>query len=183
MFLYLDDANNEIKVTAEGMALEEVRALFATDKSTNKVLFRDWIKYIYWVYRREGTFSNSLISERRKEICQRFFPNKTWEYFENNDKLKAVIQLYLRTQYTHWEILFERWKEDVDQYVTYLTSIPYYKIKHTKDGDEHAENIEEKLKAQKAIQDLVDTGQKMEQKILKEKRESSSKLDPIFDGR
>lgn len=183
MFLYLDEGNSEIKVTAEGMALSEVKLLFASDKSTNKVLFREWIKYIYWVYRREGTFSNSLISERRRDICQRFFPQRTWEYFENNDKIKAVIALYMKTQYSISEILYERWKEDVDQYIIYLTSIPYYKVKPVKDGEERIENIEEKLKAQKAIQELVDTGQKMEQKILKEKRESSGKLNPIFDGK
>lgn len=191
MILYFDEEIGEVKIVPEAMALSEVKDLYSSDHTTNKTLWKQWIKYIYFVYKKDGVFSNDLIASKRKEVCSRFFPERDPLYFEQNPKVKAVIQLYVRKQYTHWERLFEKWKEDVDSYITYLTDVPYTrKRKVVVPGlngapDQHAEeefpNIDEKKKAQNAIVDLVKTGKELEAAIFNEKKENSGRLNPMFD--
>ena len=182
MFFTIDDTG-EVNVTRDAMAMVEVKELHSSDRTKNKTAWRPWIKYIYWVYTRENMFSNMFITERRNEVCRRFFPDKTPEYFESNLRIRNVIKLYITVQYTQTERLYEQWKEDVDAYITYLTGVPYFRRRKDEDGKEYEiPNIDEKLKAQKAIQDLVDTGTKIEQKIFREKKENKGQLNPIFDA-
>lgn len=191
MFIYIDEQSLEIKCLPEAMNFTEVHDLYKSDHSPNKVLWKKWIKYIYYVYRKDGVLSGDLLADKRKEVVARFFTGETVDYFEKNLKLRAVAKLYILKQCTTWEQLFEKWKDDVDQYIAYLTEVPYFRKKKIiikgKDGEQDQEsyedvpNIEEKVKAQKAIQDLVDTGRKLEENIFKEKKEKRKSLKPLFD--
>jgi len=191
MFIY-EDSNLGIQILPEAMELSEVKDLYASDRTTNKTSWKQWIRYIYFVYKKDGVFSGDLLAQKRKEVVSRYFPEKDVKYFEENKKVRAVAMLWMKKQYTHWELLYEKWKEDVDAYIVYLTDIPYYRKKKVviqgAEGQPNTEttedvpNIEEKVKAQKAIQDLVDTGKKLEGMILQEKKEGSSKMKPLFDN-
>ena len=184
-FIYYDETAQEVKVLPEAMELHECSELYASDHTPGKTLWKMWIKYVYYVYKKDGVFSGDLLTAKRREICNRYFPEKSPDYFEKNYKINAMIKLFMEKQYTTWERLLEKWKEDVDQYIIYLTDVPYQReIKPDKDGDPPLmiPNIKEKKEAQMAIQDLVETGRKIEENILQEKKQKSGKLSPLFDN-
>ena len=191
MFIYYDD-NQGVQILPEAMKFAEVDELYKSDRTTNKTSWKRWLTYIYYTYKKDGILSGDLMSQKRKEVINRFFPDSNVEFFEKNPKVTAVIKLFIRKQYTLKERLYEKWKEDVDAYITYLTEVPYFKEKLIsvpgQDGQpdgqtiEKIPNIDEKKKAQQAIQDLVETGKKLEQSILQEKKENKGNIDPLFDN-
>lgn len=184
-FIYVDEQSLEIKILPEAMMLKELDDLYKSDHSPAKESWKKWIKYIYFVYKKDGVFSGDLLAEKRKEVCIRFFPDRAPDYFESNPKIRAVSKLFVNKQFTHWEKLYEKWKEDVDSFIQYLVDVPYTrKIKGDAEGSPELTipNIDEKVKAQKAIRDLVDTGKGIESMIYQEKKDKAGgKLNPLFD--
>ncbi|MCK9281871.1 MAG: hypothetical protein M0P71_14695 [Melioribacteraceae bacterium] len=200
MFLYLDEENN-VKVTQEGMCLEEVLDLYKTDKrSESKPFFYKCMTYIYWTYKLDGEYKNNLLSQRKK-LALKHSGGEIAD-FEENKKVRNVILRYIEDQTTHTSRLYNKILKDIDELITYLSDIPL-KIKHkvecTVKVPAYAtssemvdykvsqyieiDNSEEKFKCLKKCSDLIDFEETLKKKVMKEDQSKKGEDTRLFDNK
>lgn len=194
--LYLTE-EGEIKITDEGMQLPTVRELWNSDKrSMSKPFFFKCMTYIYWMYKKDGEYRNHPYKKRR-ELAEQHAKD-SWKIFEENTRVKAVVNTYLENQLTLTERLYENIKRDIADCIEHLASIPIKrKIKETieiDDVDNQGNNIKRKIKIDLEIDNsiekskaldlaekLVEKEESLRKKIVKDQQ--STRQGRLFDGR
>jgi len=195
--MFLELVEGEIKVTAEGMELSSVKELYARDRHQGKPWFNACIKYIYYMYKKGGMFSNMLPEQRGTRICSEMLKDRNkMQDFELDIYCKRVITDYLNLQYTPNELLYESIKDDIQGLLNRLKNIPYVKtvmVEVMIDVPDHEgimtkmpvkqkvefDNSEEKAKAMKLAETLIDYESKLKAKIMaetKEQRKTAGKV-------
>ncbi len=184
-FLYIEEG--VVKVTEEGMALPAIDALYRTDKTDRKRYFNDCMKYVFFVYKKDGVYKDMMLTHRRKIVINRHFEKRKEDEFENNLKVQGVIEEYMQRQHTKMERFYYKLENDIEKLLERIHDIPYTKkvkakVPFEKDGEVtmvqaeiEIENYEEKSKAMMLADKLVDYEEKLRGKILKEKIEIKKK--------
>jgi hypothetical protein len=127
--LYLDEDTQLVKVTNEGMSLKEVKDLWNRDKKTGKSFFKKCITYIYYTYKNRGIFSNYPLKKRQELVVNKYCSSETVKYFEENEQIKKVIELYKGIELTFVENVYEDIKADIYELIDNMRKIPWYLTK------------------------------------------------------
>jgi hypothetical protein len=200
-FIYLD--SGEIKVSESAMMIPEFKDLKRYDRSTNKVWFDAVMSYIYFVYKIFGEnvsyLSNTPIHQRKVQAVK----NHTGKYnelslFENDERVQAAINAYLRFSRTRSEMLFDALKEDIDRFTDYVQSIPSFIKKNISvpvkehDGDTTIErmhtieieiaNTKERIEAIKGAKELDELYKKTYKETQKDAKINSANIK-LFESK
>ena len=186
---FLSIENDEVLCSPEGMALNSVKKLYADDRHSGKPWWKACLKYIFFMYKKGGIFQNMLPAQRAERICNEILKG---EYdpkkFELNSNCKEVILDYQNLQCTPNELLYEGVKSDIEGLLQRIRQIPYSKTVNVdvdveffdQDGKPQKQrvktavemdNSEEKSKAIRLADSLLDYESKLRTKIVQETKE------------
>lgn len=174
-FLKLE--NGEVVVTDEGMQLPEVQVIYKRDRNSNKSYFKKVIKYVYFVYKPDSTFSEILYTERKREVFDKFVKTGDVEAFINDTEIEELGKSFEDKSVTHEEKLLIRWKEDVQQYLDMLTSIPYYRVVN----GVQIPNITEKENALKAATNIIKVKKSLDEMVNASRKKGRASTARVFD--
>lgn len=197
--LYIE--NGEVKVTDDGMCLPEVQALYKTDNThSSKPFFKKCITYIYWGYKKDGEWANHL-PKKRLEMASKL-AEVSLQDIKNNAKVQAVIKVYIENQTTLTERLYLGVKKDIEEILEMINNIPFerdIKVEMMIDIPEYegsdrmikypikqwvrVDNSEEKEKAIRRVEKLIELEEKLRKKIIKEYQENKVFKGRMFDNR
>ena len=179
-FLYIEDG--VVRITQEGMVLPQVQEVYAADRSTTKKFFNDVIRYIFFVYKKDGVYQDLFLNYRRKLVLERHLPDRKEDDFEKNIRVINLITEYQQRQLSKVERLLFQLELDMELLLKKITEIPYTKkVKVSvpvidQMGDERKiptiiemENYEEKAKAIMLADKMIDYQDKLRAKVIKEK--------------
>lgn len=179
-FLYIEDG--VVKITQEGMVLPQTQEVYSADRSTTKRFFNDVIRYVFFVYKKDGVYQDLFLNYRRKLVLERHLPDRKEEDFEKNIRVINFINEYQQRQLTKAERLLFQLELDMELLLKKITEIPYTKKVKVSvpvmDGDGNEtkvstvvdmENYEEKAKAIMLADKMIDYQDKLRSKIIKEK--------------
>lgn len=190
MFLYLE--NSEVKITKEGMLHKEVKDLYNVDKrNESKPFFFKALTYIYWAYKKDGEYRYKYLSDRRRLAAEHACDDV--KKFEEHEKIKSVIKLYIDLQTTLTERLYLGLKNDYENLVERIKNIPTTrKIKFDTVIEVNGElqkveklveidNWKEKSEAITMSEKLIEWEEKLRKKLYKEEQEKKSNNGRLFD--
>ena len=179
-FLYIEDG--VVKITQEGMVLPQTQEVYSADRSTTKRFFNDVIRYVFFVYKKDGVYQDLFLNYRRKLVLERHLHDRKEEDFEKNIRVINFINEYQQRQLTKAERLLFQLELDMELLLKKITEIPYTKKVKVSvpvmDGDGNEtkvstvvdmENYEEKAKAIMLADKMIDYQDKLRSKIIKEK--------------
>ena len=105
-FLYIEDG--VVKITQEGMVLPQTQEVYSADRSTTKRFFNDVIRYVFFVYKKDGVYQDLFLNYRRKLVLERHLPDRKEGDFEKNIRVINFINEYQQRQLTKAErLLFQ----------------------------------------------------------------------------
>lgn len=179
-FLYIEDG--VVRSTEEGLVLPQVQAVYSADRSTSKKFFNDVIRYVFFVYKKDGVYQDLFLGYRKKLVLERHLPDRTEEDFEKNLRVVALIEEYQQRQLSKAERLLFQLECDMESLLKKITEIPYTKKVKVNipvidsNGNEQRvttivdmENYDEKAKAIMLADKMVDYQDKLRAKVIKEK--------------
>jgi hypothetical protein len=190
-FLSID--NEQVVVLPEAMLLDSVKRLHCMDHHTGKPWFSACCKYTYFMYKKGGIFQNMLPEQRATRICSEILKGKYEpKEFELNSACKEMIGEYLRLQYTPNELLYEGIKSDIEGLLQRIRQIPFVRKEWHEVNAElpdqegilskqrvkvlvEMDNSEEKNKAIRLADSLLDYEAKLRSKISQETKEDRKK--------
>lgn len=195
MFLYLED--KEVKITEAGMREPTVIELWNSDKrSRSKPFFHKCMTYIYFMYKPDGDYKNLTPSRRLEKSLEQ--AGLSFNQIDGNKRLKAVIDEYIDQTTTLNMRLYEAIKQDVEDIIERIKNVPStrkvkFETKHTTlvEGKEieipiktwvDVDNWEEKSKAVKNAEQLIDFEDRIRKKVMKDSliKRSNKRM---FDGK
>jgi hypothetical protein len=194
-FLVLN--NGKVEFTEEGKTLPAVIELNNRDKHQDKRFFDDTATYIFYVYKKEGVYTNKLPTAKRQYVIEKHLPNRKVSDFENNITVKKIIDLYIELQFTPVEQLGEGLKRDIEDLLKRVGNIEYEKevmvefdaeviinnekeVKHFRQKVV-MDNSAEKDKAMATALKLMDFDEKLTVRIFKEKKDKKRTGLALFD--
>ena len=194
-FLILN--NGKVEFTEEGKTLPPVIELNNRDKHLDKKFFDDTATYIFYVYKKEGVYSNKLPQTRKQFVIDKHLSLRKVTDFERNPTVKKIIDLYIELQFTPIEQLGEGLKRDIEDLLKRVNTIEYQKEVMVEfeaevevEGNKEVrtfkqkvmiDNSEEKEKAMAIALKLMDFEEKLTSKIFKEKKEKKRSELRLFD--
>jgi len=192
-FLYLKDGM--VYPTEEGQMIPQVKALYNSDKTDGKKFYREVLLYIFYVYNQSGIYKDMFEDYRKKMVIDRYLPSRDFIELEKNPRVADLIREYLDRQMTKTQRLYYQLEKDMESLLKRVSSIPYIREVRTKvkwvnpDHEEvylpveiEIDNSEEKFKAIKLADTLVDYGEKLKNKIIRESTEAKkSNQARLFD--
>jgi hypothetical protein len=193
----LDDVNEEtglVEVHIEAQYEPVFVFLRSQDKTRDKRKYNEQLKYLYFMYKREGEYSERLLSDRRRIIEVNHLNEQTGEDIENDEAFIGVRKFYLEEQFTLTENTYFALEADIDNLVRHINSIPHstreevkvdivvpnYHVEDLEPKDIRTvtikkminrNNSEEKLKAMDGIKKLLLFKEDLKELIKKEKVE------------
>jgi hypothetical protein len=191
--MFLDIEEGKVVITPEGMTLTVVKDLYSRDRHIGKPWFEACITYAYYMYKKDGMFKNMLPDQKSSRICSEMLKGKyKMEDFESNSACKDMMNEYLTQQYTPTELLRDSIKTEIQELLNRIRSIPYVKKQHVEvilDVPDHEgimtkmpykvwveiDNSDEKAKAIKLAETLIDYEAKLNAKIIAETKEQRKK--------
>jgi len=194
-YLYLEDG--VVKVSDMAMQIPEFKDFRRYDTSLNKVFFNKAMAYIYYVYKvfgdEQSYLKNSPIQQRRQQTVKYHTGSyKSVSDFEENEWVKKCIASYLEFSRTSNEIMFDTLKEDLQQYINYVQTIPHtlkkiIRVPHNEFDDDgvttiirmhdveiEIPNTKERMEALKQASDLNDYYNKLLSEVKKDGRRKKS---------
>jgi hypothetical protein len=192
--------NNIVRFSDQAMLLPEVNDLFINDKHERKNFFNDTAIYIYFMYKKDSIYHLRTPEKRAELIIQKHLPTRKWTDFEENKRVKPIIDFYIDNQYTPMEQLYEGIKTDIDTILKRLKNIPYekklkvelyvevldtegQKIQQKVYKEIMFDNSKEKLEAMKYADSLIEYEKKIKQKIFEEKKDTKRSRTRIFGNK
>lgn len=179
-FLYIE--NGVVGITEEGMALPAVQDVYNSDRTTTKKFFNDVIRYVFFVYKKDGVYQDLFLGYRKKLTLERHLPDRKEDDFEKNIRVINFISEYQQRQLSKAERFLFQLEIDMEALLKRITEIPYTKkVKVNipvvdQNGAEQRvstvidmENYDEKAKAIMLADKLIDYQDKLRNKIFKEK--------------
>jgi predicted RNA-binding protein with RPS1 domain len=205
-FLYLDDG--VVKISDMAMQIPEFKELKRYDTSLNKIFFHNVLSYIYYVYKvfgeEQSYLKNSpLIQRRQQTVRYHTGTYKSVSDFEDNERVKRCIDSYLDYSRTMNEMMFDALKDDLQEYIKYIQTIPHtikktIKVPHSvldiedPDGNRmivkmldveiDIPNTKERMEALKQASDLNDYYNKLLSEVKRDAKSKKSK-SRIFEDK
>lgn len=193
-FLYLE--NNVVKITDEGMALKPYDVLYKSDKTEGKKFFNQVITYIYWVFKKDGIYSNQPLPSRKKHVSKAYI-NRNYKELERQPKVRECIEEYYNINYTRDERRLDTVENDIDEYMDYLVSIPWT-IRQNVEVDVEVmvgedkqiipkkvsvdvPNDDAKKKSMKSLKEMIELRNELEKTISKQSRKKRDSGKRLFD--
>jgi len=174
--------NGVVMATEEGMALPQVQDVYSADRTTTKKFFNDVLRYIFFVYKKDGIYQDMFVTFRKKLVLERHLQDRKEDDFEKNQRVVNLILEYQQRQLTKAERFLYQLEIDMEALLNRITEIPYTKrikinVPYTdQDGNEQKvptmvdmENYDEKAKAIMLADKMIDYQDKLRAKIIKEK--------------
>jgi len=204
-FLYLEEGI--VRVSEMAMQIPEFKELKRYDTSLNKVFFDKAMAYIYYVYKvfgdEQSYLKNSPLPQRRQQAVKHHTGvYKSVADFEEHERVQKCIQSYTQYSRTMNEIMFDALKDDLEQYINYIQTIPHT-IKKTikvpfkvldeddpdgirritiqKDVEIDIPNTKERMDALKQASDLNDYYNKLLSEVKKDAKKKKS-MTRIFEN-
>lgn len=204
---YIFTKGNDIFASPKLIRIPEYRELLA---SQGKEFFADFIIFMYYVYKTNSTSGNDedvtymkdySLSERIERTCSVHLSDRSPEEFLDNPQCEACISIYQSLELSKLERMYENVKQDIDSYIERLSTVPYKVVRKVsiktpknliEEGfpeyvtvDVEFENTEEKNKAIKSSNELIDYAKKMEASVMDEKKKkgktSGNKAIKLFE--
>lgn len=126
--LYLEDG--KVKVSDTGMQIPEFKEYKQYDRSVNKEDFFLSMTYIFYVYKVFGNtknmspLSNMPIKQRQVFACKNYTKGKSVDYFESHKYTRRCVDAYQTYCRTQSERMLDTFKQDVEDFIIYVQSIP-----------------------------------------------------------
>lgn len=166
-----------VKITDQGLRETPFIDMYKSDRTKDKRKFHDAITFLYFMYSRESIFRNRMPYQRKIAILTDRLQQDA-DYYDKKllktEGFKECEEFYKKDQLSESEWAYEMWKEDVEQYITYLRAIPYtIKTKQKKDGvlvDVEQDNSSVKMPAVKHYKELIQLEAEIKKKISEEKK-------------
>jgi hypothetical protein len=188
--------NNEVVIDDDQMLLPVWMDLYKSDTSRGKSAWKEWLTYIYFVYKKSGPYDFKLPTDRKRHVCVVHI-NRDSESYKHLDKILAgAIDHYVKSQVDGPSDEFLRkLYEDMDKFIEYLNNIPWsYKkkisvlvnipdpqnpgemMKMEQDVIVDIPNDDQKLKALIAVDKLLSLEEKFKEQRIEERRDTSARL-------
>lgn len=169
--------------------------LRSQDKTRDKRIYKEKLLYLFFMYKREGEYSERILSDRKRIVESRYLKELKAEEIEKDEAFIGVRQFYLEEQFTLTENTYFAVEEDIDNLIRHINSIPYNKREKIKvnitvpkydiedlpedkletktvEKEVNVNNSEEKLKAMESLQKILKWKQDLKEMIKKERTES-----------
>jgi len=184
-FLYLE--GDIVKINDQAMTLPEVKRVYSMDKHKGKPFFNRVITYIYYMYHRDSIYRNLDEPVRRNKIRNVYFPEIRKPYFWEDERIKAMVDVYNFLAKSRKERIFDTMLKDLEDMMDHLATIKFQKtidethtvfVKCPAKGEEIPvdvkvkkviDNSQEKLKAMKLIEEALEREETLRKKIEKER--------------
>lgn len=193
--LTYNEEDHEIKVSVIAENDPNFVFLRSQDKTRNKRIYKEKLLYLFFMYKRDGEYSERILSDRKRIVESRYLKELTAEEIEKDEAFIGVRQFYLEEQFTLMENTYFAVEEDIDNLIRHINSIPYNKKEKIKvnvivpkydveglsedqvetktiEKEVSVNNSEEKLKAMEGLQKILKWKQDLKEMIKKEKIES-----------
>lgn len=183
--------NGQVILDPEGESLPCVRGIKRWDRSEKLLNFQNILNGIYFIYKPDGLYDNLTLKEREQIIFDKGHITKEWSNYRTNRHVKELIDVYKKTVLTPARKFLEKIKEDMDEYLGYLSKIPLEKKQYVDqdievdvDGEKktirvqkvfRTANIDEKNKAYEAALKINTMYEKQKQIVLKEVLDEKAK--------
>lgn len=204
---YIFTKGNDIYASPKLVRIPEFRKLL-DEKGTE--FFGDFIIFMYYVYKTNSVSGNDddvtymkdySLAERVERTCSTHLKGRLPEDFLDNNLCEECIHIYQELELSKLEQMFENVKRDIDRYVERLSSVEYIKKqtvwiatpKHLIEQgypekvqtEIEIENTDEKTKAIKSSNELIEYSKKMEIAVMDEKKKkgkvSGNKAIKLFE--
>jgi len=199
--LLFNEETGNIDITPEFSYNPDVLFLQAQDKTRDKRIFQEQLKYLYFRYKRKGEYSERLPEDRNNIIQSRYLKECKIKDIEEDEAFIAVKQLYLNEQLTTKERVYLSVIDDIQKQIHHVNNIPYSiktKVKvdvlvpkyHVEEDQEvetktiekevNISNASEKVKALKDLKDMMNFLDDLKEKIEKEEIETKKQRKNFF---
>ena len=125
--LRLNENTGEVFVSDEGKQLPSIRSLLKKDHTKLKTYYNASLRYIYHVYKKDHDLSFLSFNTRKQRVINDYVEKHSFERFDNDRYIAAVVKDFLEQQYTPNELFFESIKKDFDELRDYIKEIPLTK--------------------------------------------------------
>lgn len=190
---YVELKGDKVSWTLEGLAQKEVLDLKVFLEKRDIDMFNDCATYLYWTYKKGGFYDTELPTSKKEMVCKHHFVNREWTDFEDLPMMKTIIERYIDLTYTVIEKMYLKLKSDIEELQMHYSNIPWTRkikvqVRIPMEGEEdqfqeklvEISNAEEKQKAMKLVNDIIDFDEKLKLKIFKESKENKKK-SAMFD--
>ena len=159
----------------ELLAVEPFRRIYDNDNTVDKANFQEIITYIYFDYSKESPWRNKFPTDRKKLICIQKL-GRSEDYYEHLEMVsgyKEAVAFYIEHNFSEEELFFLSWKEDVDDFLSYLKNIKFQREEEQLiDGvlkKVMIDNSDQKVKAVKHISTMFDVVENIRKRIKEDK--------------
>lgn len=204
---YIFTKGNDIYASPKLVRIPEFRELLSTK---GKEYFGDFIIFLYYVYKTSSSSGNDedttymkeySVAERIERTCSVHINNRTPEDFLDDPICEECIKIFLSLELSKLERMYENVKSDIDSYIERLSSVEYYVKKQVwintpknlvETGfpervqvEVEFDNTDDKNKAIKSSNDLIEYAKRMEAAVMDEKKKkgktSGNKAIKLFE--
>lgn len=185
------DENGKVYVIPEALEYKEIMDIPADHLG-------EVIKYVYHAYKSPHPFDIYGPTERKKKVCATYFIDKTPEQFDKPSYMKPLVKRFMDEAMTKAEVFLLSIRKDMDELMEHMREIPLFKegkvdvvVPVKIEGDMRdvsvkakvrIDNSEEKFKVLKRLDDLLTMMEKMETKVMQQRKEKRSERKRIFDA-
>lgn len=164
--------------------------------NSQKKFFDDAITYAFYMYKKNGIYSNKFPKKRAIEVGKNYFSDiNIWKKFEYNEKFKKFKLYYEELQYTPEERVLLSTEQEIEDLIIHLKDIKYFlddevdvevMIPESLENPDKLipyaikrkikiNNSVEKQKSLKAIKEILDIRKIMKEAVKQKKVESKLK--------
>jgi hypothetical protein len=129
-FLRFDEKTQEVTANEEAYNLKALKELREKDDSNDKVFYRNALKFIYHVYKKEHIFSNLPIRERKVKTSDLYFNGADYLKYDNDKLIADIVKIYISLEYSQNEWAYQKIKDDIDDTIGSINEIPMKKRKY-----------------------------------------------------
>lgn len=194
---FLSLVNKQVVLSPEAEEFPEIVRLRNSDKTKGKKFFNSCLVYIYHTYSFDHVMNNMLPMERRRRVCETYLNGESYEKYEKNQRVRAVIELFMDDEYSINERFYQGIKNDMEQLMNHLNNIPWERkmmiekplvVKHPETNDDIevtikdeiiVDNSAEKMAALDKAKKLMGIMSELEKSIKEERKGKNRKEKPM----
>jgi len=150
----------KVRVTPQGMAVREVKAIYSRDPDKDKAWFHKVITYVFMAYSKDSPYFDMLPGERKSMVSKEIFGSvNEFKQLEKDKDVELLIGKICQIQLTAKERLLQGVSEKIEEYLDFL--------KDTKISKSNHEDVAATIKNSNELLKLRDT---IEKQVLEQKK-------------
>jgi len=130
--MFIEIKDGKAVVSEQGMGIPIVKKVYNRDKSSGKISFEKWMRFVFHSYDKNSIYKNYLPQEREKKVVENLFPDKKVNYFKTIPGMLALIEFYIESSYSFKELLYRRLLKDVEEMMDRLSKIELTRVTRVK---------------------------------------------------